>query len=138
VKIETSEIAHILNGILKGPADIPVKEIIIDSRQLSYSEGLAFFAITGKNHDGHNYIDNLYQKGIRIFVVEKLPGNLEKYADTTFILVKNTVEALQTIAAHIRKAFKSPVIAVTGSAGKTVVKEWLADVLSSTLCNETR
>jgi alanine racemase len=129
VKIATSEIAGILNGRLIGPADLQVTEIVIDSRQLSYSEGLAFFAITGKNHDGHNYIDNLYQKGIRIFVVEKLPDGIEKYADTAFILVKNTVESLQVIAAHIRKSFKSPVIAVTGSAGKTVVKEWLSDIL---------
>ncbi len=129
MKIATSEIAGILNGRLKGPADLQVTEIVIDSRQLSYSEGLAFFAITGKNHDGHKYIDNLYQKGIRIFIVEKLPGDIEKYADTAFILVKNTVEALQVIAAHIRKKFKSPVIAVTGSAGKTVVKEWLSDIL---------
>ena len=129
MKIATSEIAGILNGRLKGPADLQVTEIVIDSRQLSYSEGLAFFAITGKNHDGHKYIDNLYQKGIRIFIVEKLPDDIEKYADTAFILVKNTVEALQVIAAHIRKKFKSPVIAVTGSAGKTVVKEWLSDIL---------
>ncbi len=129
MKISTSEIAAILNGRLKGPSDLLVTEIVIDSRQLSYSEGLAFFAITGKNHDGHNFIDILFQKGIRIFVVEKLPGKMEKYTDASFIVVRNTVEALQRIAAYIRKAFKSPVIAVTGSAGKTVVKEWLADVL---------
>jgi alanine racemase len=129
VKIVTSDIAGIVGGRLEGPADLQVTEIVIDSRQLSYSEGLAFFAISGKNHDGHNYIDNLYYKGLRIFVVEKMPGDIERYTDTAFILVKNTVEALQAIAAHIRKTFKSPVIAVTGSAGKTIVKEWLSDIL---------
>ena len=73
MKIATSEIAGIVGGRLKGPADLQVTEIVIDSRQLSYSDGLAFFAISGKNHDGHNYIDNLYHKGLRIFVVEKMP-----------------------------------------------------------------
>lgn len=132
MKINSSDIARITNGRLIGPNDLAVTEIVTDSRQLSHSEGLVFFAIRGKNHDGHLFIDNLYQKGIRIFVVEELPGDLEKYSDAAFILTKSTVEALQLIAAFKRKAFKSPVIAVTGSAGKTIVKEWLADILGLT------
>jgi Alr-MurF fusion protein len=129
VKITTSDIAKIVGGELTGPSDLSVNEIVTDSRQLSYTEGLAFFAIRGKNHDGHIYIDNLYKKGIRIFVVERLPSENEKYSGAAFITTSDTIMALQLLASYKRKAYKSPVIAVTGSAGKTVVKEWLADIL---------
>lgn len=129
MKLFSSDIARIVSGELKGPPDLPVAEIVTDSRQLSYTEGLAFFAIRGKNHDGHIYIDNLYKKGIRIFVVEKLPSESEEYSGAAFIKISDTIEALQLLASFKRKAYKSPVIAVTGSAGKTVVKEWLADIL---------
>jgi alanine racemase len=129
VKINSSDIAEIVNGTLIGPPDITVKDIITDSRHLSYSEGLIFIAIKGKNHDGHQYIDNLYLSGIRVFVVERIPDSIGKYSDAAFILTKNSVEALQLFASYKRKSFKSPVIAVTGSAGKTVVKEWLSDIL---------
>ena len=132
MKIVASDIAKITNGKLFGPPDLQAEEFVTDSRQLSYTEGLLFFAISGKNHDGHLFIDYLYQKGIFIFVVEKLPEELQRYPNAAFIVTRNTVEALQKLAAYKRKAFKSPVIAVTGSAGKTVVKEWLADILGIT------
>ncbi len=132
MKIVSSDIAEIINGKLIGPSDLLVTEIVTDSRQLSYTEGLVFIAISGKNHDGHQFIKNLYQTGIRIFVVERLPDEPERYSGAAFIITKNTVEALQLLASYKRKAFKSPVIAVTGSAGKTVVKEWLADILGLT------
>ena len=132
MNIVSSDIAEIINGKLIGPPDLPVTDIVTDSRQLSYTEGLVFFAISGKNHDGHLFIDNLYRKGIRIFIVEKLPDEPERYPDAAFIVTENTIDALQHLASYKRKAFKSPVIAVTGSAGKTVVKEWLADILGLT------
>jgi alanine racemase len=132
VKLVSSDIAQIVNGHLIGPTDLLVTEIVTDSRQLSYTEGLVFFAIIGIHHDGHLFIDSLYQKGIRIFVVERIPDTVEKYTFAAFIITRNTVEALQLLAAYKRKAYKSPVIAVTGSAGKTVVKEWLADIIGHT------
>ena len=132
MNISSSDIAKIMKGKLIGPTDLLVTEIVTDSRQLSYTEGLVFFAIGGNNHDGHLFIDNLYQKGIRIFVVERLPDEPERYPGAAYITTKNTVEALQLLASYKRKSFKSPVIAVTGSAGKTVVKEWLADILGLT------
>ena len=132
MNLNSSDIARITGGRLIGPPDLPVTEIVTDSRQLSYTEGLIFIAIKGRNHDGHLFIDNLYKKGIRIFVVESLPVSPEKYSDAAFILTKNTIEALQSMASFKRKAFKSPVIAVTGSAGKTIVKEWLADLVGRT------
>jgi alanine racemase len=129
VRFLSSDIARIVNGCLTGPADLLAAEIVTDSRQLSFEEGLVFFAIRGKHHDGHLYIDSLYRKGIRIFVADREPESYEKYAEASFIITRNTVEALQLLAAYRRKAFRSPVIAVTGSAGKTVVKEWLADII---------
>ena len=132
MKITSSDIALIVNGKLTGRPDLPVNEIVTDSRQLSYSGGQVFFAITGKNHDGHLFIENLYQKGIRVFITERLPSDLEKFSDAAFIVTNNTIIALQLAASYKRKAFTSPVISVTGSAGKTVVKEWLADILGLT------
>jgi alanine racemase len=132
LKLVSSDIAGIVNGRLTGPADLPVTDIVTDSRQLSYSEGLLFFAISGEHHDGHSFIGSLYHNGIRIFVVEKVPGNPADYGDACFIEVRNTVEALQMLAAFRRKEFRSIVIAVTGSTGKTIVKEWLADILGHT------
>lgn len=133
MRTDTLEIAKIMRGRLIGPPDLLVSEIITDSRQLSYSEGQIFFAIHGRNHDGHLFIDNLFQKGVRIFVVQKIPDTHERYSGAAFIVIKDTVDALQLLAKYKRKAFKSTVIAVTGSAGKTVVKEWLADILGLTL-----
>ncbi|MEI6047505.1 MAG: alanine racemase, partial [Bacteroidota bacterium] len=132
MKISSSDIAEIINGKLIGPSVLPVTDIVTDSRQLSYTEGLVFIAIRGKNHDGHIFIDSLYQEGSRIFIVERLPDFPERYSGAAFIKTNNSVEALQLLASYKRKAFKSPVIAVTGSAGKTVVKEWLADILGLT------
>ncbi len=130
--ITSSDIALFTNGILKGSANIPVNEIVTDSRQLSYSAGQLFIAIRGKNHDGHIFVENLYKSGVRVFIVEELPASPEKYKDAAFILTKNSVQALQMLAAWKRKTFSYPVIGVTGSAGKTVVKEWLADILGIT------
>ena len=124
-----SDIAKIVNGKLSGNKDMIISDLVTDSRQLTFPEGMAFFAIRGKNHDGHHFIGNLYQKGIRAFIVEVLPADLARYSDAAFVLTNNTISALQLLAAYKRETFKSPVIAVTGSTGKTVVKEWLADIL---------
>jgi Alr-MurF fusion protein len=128
----SSDIERITGGKLFGPKDIIVTEVITDSRQLSNSEGKIFFAINGKNHDGHIFINALFGKGIRVFCVEKLPDEFITYSGAAFILSKNSVTALQQLAAYIRKSFSSPVIAITGSAGKTIVKEWLSDILGQT------
>lgn len=133
MKISISDITKIVNGRLSGNKNLLISDLVTDSRQLTFSEGMAFFAIRGKNHDGHHFIDNLYLKGIRAFIVETLPADILKYPDAAFILTDSAISALQLLAAYIRDSFKSPVIAVTGSAGKTVVKEWLADILGLTV-----
>jgi Alr-MurF fusion protein len=132
LKLSSSDIARIVKGKLTGPSDLILTEVVTDNRQLSITDGLVFFALKGKNHDGHNFIDTLYQKGVRTFVTEKLPEQDEEYDGAAFIVTANTLGALQSLASYIRRSFKSPVIAITGSAGKTVVKEWLADILGLT------
>jgi alanine racemase len=128
VKITASDIAEITGGHLIGVHDNLVNELLTDSRGAGFSEGLVFFAIKGANHDGHKFIGQLYERGIRIFVAEKLPDTAGEMTAASFILVDNTVDALQLMAAWKRKQFRGTVIAITGSAGKTIVKEWLADV----------
>lgn len=129
MKITTSDLAQITKGRLYGTTDLVVCELLTDSRQFSFTEGLAFFAIKGLNHDGHFFIGQLYQRGVRIFIVQVLPNDADRPNGTAFIKVDNTIDALQMLAAYKRKQFKGLVIAVTGSAGKTVVKEWLADIM---------
>jgi alanine racemase len=127
--LTSGDIANIVNGKLTGSPELTVHDLVTDSRQISLTEGTAFFAISGRNHDGHAFIENLYEKGVRIFVVEKLPENHGKFKEASFITVHDTIDALQLVAADRRKSFRSSVIAVTGSSGKTIVKEWLADIL---------
>ncbi|GAB3697736.1 bifunctional UDP-N-acetylmuramoyl-tripeptide:D-alanyl-D-alanine ligase/alanine racemase [Spirosoma flavus] len=94
-----------------------------------------FFAIKGEHHDGHEFIADLYQKGIRQFVVERSALNPERrnelanYANATFIEVESSLRMLQQLAAEYRQQFQIPVIGITGSNGKTIVKEWLAQLL---------
>lgn len=130
VNFTSSDIARITGGNLTGPEDLAVAELLTDSRQVSFAEDTAFVAIRGVNRDGHQFIDSVFRKGIRVFIVEGLPENVDFYPDAAFIVADNTVRALQLLAAEKRHAFESTVIAVTGSTGKTIVKEWLADVLS--------
>ena len=107
-----------------------IQELLLDSRKLIHPADTLFFALSGLKLDGHNYIDELFKKGVRNFVVSKaLDFTEEKYPDSNFILVKDTTAALQKLTAAHRAKFTLPVIAVTGSNGKTVVKEWLYQLL---------
>ena len=118
------------------------KQWITDSRQVSNtvdSSGLkdaVFFAIPGEHHDGHVFIDELYQRGIRWFVVQTSAltrtrrAELATLAGAHVVDVPSTLAYLQTLAAEHRKRFSIPVIGITGSNGKTIVKEWLAQLLA--------
>ena len=119
MKISTADIASIVNGKLTGRPDLFAKELLTDSRHFNFTSESAFFAVRGKNHDGHRFIDQLYRKGIRIFIIEELPSDLAAFTDSAFIKVLNTITALQDLAAFKRKQFKGLVIGITGSAGKT-------------------
>lgn len=105
-----------------------IDNISIDSRSLQNNSGTLFFALTGQNRDGHQYIRNLIDKGVFNFVVSSIPADAHGRAN--FIVVENTLTALQEFATYYRQLFNFPVIAITGSRGKTVVKEWLNYLLS--------
>lgn len=126
-----SEIVGIVNGdlIKKSSNDSEVRDILVDSRRLISPEHCAFFALKGRNNNGHEYIEELYEKGIRTFIVSLNILELDKYTGANFILVKNTLSALQALSTAQRKNFSIPVIGVTGSNGKTIVKEWLFQLL---------
>nr|MCU0408968.1 Mur ligase family protein [Bacteroidales bacterium] len=128
MKLLTSDIERITGGTLEGRGDLVVTSVTFDSRLVSLTEGNLFVAIRGKNHDGHSFIGQLYDSGLRCFLVEKDFNSAAKYDGASLIRVDNSIDALQLLASHVRRMFSSPVIAVTGSAGKTIVKEWLAEI----------
>ena len=127
-----SELAGITGGALRqAGSDGEVMFLLTDSRKLINAPGAVFFAIRGSRHDGHLFIKEAYAKGIRYFVVEEEDkANPESLPEAGILCVKNSVLALQQIAAHHRRQFSLPVMAITGSNGKTIVKEWLANLLS--------
>lgn len=106
-----------------------INTLLTDSRSLTYPEESLFFALRTRNNDGHRYLQGLYNKGVRNFVVEYIPASMQSIEDANFLLVPNVTKALQTIARCHRKMFTAPVIGVTGSRGKTTVKEWLYQLL---------
>ncbi|HZK03814.1 MAG TPA: bifunctional UDP-N-acetylmuramoyl-tripeptide:D-alanyl-D-alanine ligase/alanine racemase [Bacteroidaceae bacterium] len=103
--------------------------LLTDSRSLCFPEESLFFALIGERNDGHSYIRELHSRGVRNFVVSKLPEKIESLTDSNFLLVNNTLVALHRLAALHRNNFKIPVIGLTGSNGKTVIKEWLYQLL---------
>jgi len=128
VNYTISEIAHYTGGQLLGAADTTVQHVLTDSRSLLYPAATIFFAIPGERHDGHEYIEELCHQGVRCFVAERLPASVDIDDDITnasCVLVSNTFHALHQFAAQHRRRFMTPVIAITGSNGKTVVKEWI-------------
>ena len=105
-----------------------ISHISIDSRSMQNGVETLFFALVGPNNNGHNYIAELIQKGVQNFVVTSIPENLK--AKGNFLVVENTLEALQKFAVYYRNLYHFPIIGITGSNGKTIVKEWLNFLLS--------
>ncbi|WP_299825832.1 bifunctional UDP-N-acetylmuramoyl-tripeptide:D-alanyl-D-alanine ligase/alanine racemase [uncultured Pontibacter sp.] len=127
------QLATITNGtVVQFAQPLPVVHLLTDSRKLSQPAGTLFFAIKGKYNDGHQYLQQLYAQGVRQFVIEHgEAGDVEQhYPEANILRVGNGLEALQQLAAWHRKQFKVPVVGITGSNGKTIVKEWLAQLLS--------
>ena len=130
MNLNLNHIISFCKGVFHGNSpEVTVNHISIDSRSLQNGSNTLFFAIKGKNHDAHLYLDELIAKGVRYFVVEYIPEHLSKKAN--FIIVENSLIALQQTAIAYRKQFDFPFIGITGSNGKTIVKEWLNFLLSA-------
>ena len=110
-----------------------IKILLTDSRSLSNPAETLFFALVTAHNDGHRYIKELYEKGVRDFVVQSDFFGMHAMPDANIYKVENTFAALQEIAAEHRKQFHIPVIGITGSNGKTIVKEWLYQLLHDEL-----
>lgn len=123
--------SHAIAETLNVPAglDSHFSAVSIDSRKVYSPEQTLFIALKGQRTDGHKFIGTLYNQGVRGFVVEQEP-NKEDFPKAIFFRVKNAVQALQKIATAHRNKFDLPVIAITGSNGKTTVKEWLYEILN--------
>ena len=128
----TEQIAALIGAQCTGTAEGTVKWLLTDSRSLSFPEETLFFALVTKRGDGHRYIPDLYRRGVRRFVVSALPSQeqLQQMPEACFLQVKDTLAALQLLGEKHRAEYSIPVVGITGSNGKTVVKEWLAQLLS--------
>ena len=126
-----TEIEKILKAKLVSdhPDAILIRDILIDSRRLISPVQTLFFALKTKRNDGHKYIDELYHKGLRNFVVSSDYVVGDQYAEASFFVVHDTRKALQQLAAAHRAFYEIPVVGVTGSNGKTIVKEWLFQLM---------
>lgn len=108
--------------------DLSIEELAIDSRRITRPPQALFIALPAARRNGHDFIAAAYEKGVRNFLIQQ-PVNTASYPAANFILVKDTLAALQTAMAHYRDRFQIPVIGITGSNGKTIVKEWLFQLL---------
>ena len=126
-----AEISEMMNALLKGHHELQKDwHLIIDSRTVVQPDTAIFFALQTGQNDGHKYIDDLIKKGVNTFVVTK-DHPIHVTPSTNYFIVDDTLEALQSLVAMHRKRFALPVIGITGSNGKTIVKEWLLQLLSN-------
>ncbi len=122
-------ITGILAAQRKGNRPAVIDWLLTDSRSLSFPEETLFFALTTKRNTGARYISDLYERGVRNFVLGTA-DELPDYPDANLLIVDNPLKALQKLAEHRRNQFQMPVVGITGSNGKTIVKEWLHQLLS--------
>lgn len=130
-----NKICSIVKGTSFGKSNnnIIINDLIFDSRLIVAPDYSIFFALKSNHNDGHKYINELYNKGVRAFVIddeEALQELIVSCKDASFIKVNNSLEALQQLASYHRNIFNIPIIGITGSNGKTIVKEWLYHILS--------
>ena len=130
-----SEWSHVINGkLIANRCDEEVRHLLIDSRKVTSSSGTVFFALRGLSHDGHSFLSEAYSSGIRLFIVEdagKLTRSMIKHCSV--VEVDNALRALQKVGEYHRSQFEIPIVGITGSNGKTIVKEWLSQLLGGYL-----
>ena len=131
-KLSAGQISKIINGELHSSGTNPerlISSISIDSRTIFDPESSLFFALKSDRNDGHRYVADLVHKGVRVFVISDYSKELEKFNDCSFVVVPDTLKALQNLAGWHRSQFHMPVVGITGSNGKTIIKEWLFELL---------
>jgi alanine racemase len=127
-----SEISRIIGANASITEDESIQDLLTDSRTYIGGSGFLFFAIKSSKNDGHKYIEELYKKGVRSFIIsDKI--NESKYPDANLLHIENPLYGLQALAAANRQKFSYPVLGITGSNGKTIVKEWLFQLLQPDL-----
>jgi alanine racemase len=123
------QIGEIVGGsFLTKAASASIAHLVYDSRAIAFPADSLFFALRTAHQDGHKFIGDAYRKGVRHFVVDRVVA-ADEYSDATFLHVTDTLHAMQELARHHRSRFHLPVIGITGSNGKTIVKEWLYHLL---------
>ena len=128
------KVATLIGARRYGEAEATIGWLLTDSRSLCFPEQTLFFALRTQRNDGHKYIAELYRRGVRNFVVEQLPADASQqegnaYAGANFLIVPSPLAALQRLAERHRDEFQIPIVGITGSNGKTMVKEWLYQLL---------
>ena len=135
MKYSIEKVATLIGARRIGEADAQIGWLLTDSRSLCFPEETLFFALRSARNDGHRYISDLYRRGVHNFVVESkgiqeaLPQGLDGMADANFLVVPSPLAALQRLAERHRDEFDVPIVGITGSNGKTMVKEWLYQLL---------
>ncbi len=131
MKYSIEKVTTLIGAHRYGDVNTDIQWMLTDSRSLCFPEETLFFAIKSARNDGHKYIHDLYVGGVRNFVVQQVPEKWTTlYPDANFLKVENSLMALQRLAERHRDTFDIPVVGITGSNGKTVVKEWLFQLLS--------
>ncbi len=125
---QVQNIATIIHADAAVHSDAFIEHLLIDSRKIVFPETSLFFAISGPRRDGHQFIREVYERGVRNFVVKK-GFNISVFPQANFLLVTDVLSALHELAAWHRSRYSIPVIGITGSNGKTIVKEWLNQLL---------
>ena len=130
MKYSIEKVTTLIGARRYGNSEGQVSWLLTDSRSLCFPEETLFFALKTQRNDGHRYIQDLYNRGVRQFVVEQVPEHYEKlYPEANFLRVPHTLAALQRLAERHRDEFDLPIVGITGSNGKTMVKEWLYQLL---------
>ena len=130
MKYSIEKVATLIGARRYGTHQGDIRWLLTDSRSLCFPEETLFFALKTQRNDGHRYIDDLYRRGVCHFVVEQVPEHYEtRFPEANFLRVPHTLAALQRLAERHRDEFDVPVVGITGSNGKTMVKEWLYQLL---------
>ena len=130
MKYSIEKVVTLIGARRYGTYQGDIRWLLTDSRSLCFPEETLFFALKTQRNDGHRYIDDLYRRGVRHFVVEQVPEHYDThFPEANFLRVPHTLAALQRLAERHRDEFDVPVVGITGSNGKTMVKEWLYQLL---------